>query len=54
MQKVGDDWAFESFKSNGVRPESKNTQRCYRYYRDSIVGEDIVFTLDKIKAYEQE
>lgn len=53
MQKVGDDWDFESFKPNGVRSESENTQRCYNCHRDSIVGEDIVFTLDKIKAYGQ-
>lgn len=53
MQKVGDDWAFESFKPNRVRPESENTQRCYNCHRDSIMGEDIVFTLDKIKTYGQ-
>ncbi|WP_276951667.1 MULTISPECIES: cytochrome P460 family protein [Helicobacter] len=53
-QKVNKDWVFESFNPDETRPESENTQRCYHCHRDSIVGEDIVFTLDKIKAYEQE
>ncbi|TLD81167.1 hypothetical protein LS70_008555 [Helicobacter sp. MIT 11-5569] len=51
MQKVNNDWEFEAFNADKSRNYTENTQRCYDCHKNSISGEDIVFTLDKIKAF---
>ena len=51
MKKTGQDWQFDSFDNNGNLNHSENPNRCYSCHKDSVVGEDIVFTLNKIKNF---
>ena len=51
MKKTGQDWQFDSFDNNGNLNRSENPNRCYSCHKDSVAGEDIVFTLDKIKNF---
>ena len=51
MKKVGTNWQFDSFDAKGKLNHSENPNRCYSCHKDSIAGEDIVFTLDKMKSF---
>ncbi|MBR5941682.1 MAG: cytochrome P460 family protein [Neisseriaceae bacterium] len=51
MKKMKNDWQFNAFLSNRRLNKNENPQRCYQCHKDSISGEDIVFTLDKMKSF---
>ena len=51
MEKSGRDWQFDSFDASHQLNRSENPDRCHSCHKGSISGEDIVFTLDKMKAF---
>lgn len=51
MQKIGKAWKFSAYNADGSPNRADNPTRCLNCHRESVQGEDIVFTLDKLKAF---
>lgn len=51
MQKSGDSWEFQAFRADKSLNSSEDTKRCYNCHRNAISGEDIVFSLDRLKSW---
>ena len=51
MQKRGKSWEFSAYNADGSLNRADNPTRCLKCHRESVRGEDIVFTLDLIKAF---
>lgn len=49
MRKTNSGWVFEEFNAQNQR-SANDTNRCLNCHR-SLKGEDIVFTLDEMKAF---
>ena len=49
MQKTGKTWQFKEFKADKTQNMAESGARCLSCHQSSVAGEDIVFTLDKIK-----
>lgn len=51
MQKRGKAWEFSAYNADGSLNRADNPTRCLNCHRESVRGEDIVFTIDKLKAF---
>ena len=51
MQKRGKSWEFSAYNADGSLNRTDNPTRCLNCHRESVSGEDIVFTIDLLKAF---
>lgn len=51
MQKIGKTWQFKEFKADKTQNIAESGERCFSCHQSSVSGEDIVFTLEKIKNF---
>ena len=51
MQKRGKSWEFSAYNADGSLNRNDNPTRCLNCHRESVSGEDIVFTIDLLRAF---
>ena len=51
MQKKGKAWEFSAYNADGSLNRADNPMRYLNCHRESVSGEDIVFTIDLLKAF---